>query len=518
MLINSFKYLIHRKSSVSDDLSRAIQNMLAAEISIVSIVTGLFLWFGMTQILLWRFLGAFSAPTFLLATLVIFSVAALARRSLQHCAVSAIPVRRLIFCLAVSFVLLVLGGEGRFFYANVDWQVRDAVLRDMSINPWPFVYTARETPDMLRAGIGMYLAPSLAYKLAGPAAGDYAMLAQNAFILACILGIGSTLFDDARARLIGLVVLVAFSGMDVIGQILVKDHLADHLEWWSVIQYSSHITTLFWTPHYALAGWLLAALFMLHQQGKAPLGVLYAFAPMTALWSPLTMLGILPFAAVAGFVAFARRRIRVDDAIITGGAILLCAPTLLYLGAAGSSVGARFYPVDPQYYAPFQLLETAPFLLPLSFARNRRFGMWTFFAIACLLLLAPYIQIGDSIDFMMRATIPAFVILAVLTADAISGRSTVTNPMRSFLIGALVIGSITGLSEIRRALTFPTSPRTACSLFKAWDHHFANYPKDSHLAPLDTVPAIIRPSDPARVSAAEPGNCWTGEWREPSGI
>ena len=27
-----------------------------------------------------------------------------------------------------------------FFYANTDWQIRDAVLRDMAANPWPFAY------------------------------------------------------------------------------------------------------------------------------------------------------------------------------------------------------------------------------------------------------------------------------------------------------------------------------------------------------------------------------------------
>ena len=41
---------------------------------------------------------------------------------------------RIATCFAIGFILLLLGREGRLFYANVDWQVRDAILRDMTVH------------------------------------------------------------------------------------------------------------------------------------------------------------------------------------------------------------------------------------------------------------------------------------------------------------------------------------------------------------------------------------------------
>src|SRR4029079_442931 len=73
------------------------------------------------------------------------------------------PVRYRVFAGAfvIAVVLFMLGGEGRFFYANTDWQIRDAVLRDLATNPWPFAYKLNGTAYFLRAPVGMYLLPAL---------------------------------------------------------------------------------------------------------------------------------------------------------------------------------------------------------------------------------------------------------------------------------------------------------------------------------------------------------------------
>ncbi|KEZ00330.1 hypothetical protein AI27_06250, partial [Sphingomonas sp. BHC-A] len=177
----------------------------------------------------------------------------------------------LLTCFLVALGLLVLSGEGRFFYANVDWQVRFAVLRDMGINPWPFVYTARPEPDLLRAPIGMFLLPALVFKLLGPRAADIALLAQNTTLVALLLALGSQLFAERRSRLIGLAIFILFSGMDAIGDLLMQGMLTGHMEDWAEIQYSSTITLLFWVPQHAIAGWVGAVGYMLWREGRAPL-------------------------------------------------------------------------------------------------------------------------------------------------------------------------------------------------------------------------------------------------------
>jgi hypothetical protein len=242
----------------------ALRHAFKIRVAPAAIYSILIVWFGLSQLLLWRFLGAFSAPVFVAAGAALLALAILVHRSVNALDLRGPTVGVFLFCLAVSFILFTLGGEGRFFYANIDWQVRDAIFRDISINPWPFVYTARAEPDLLRGAIGMYLFPALFFKAMGPAAGDIAILVQNSVLLAIVFALGSTLFESSRTRLIAFVVFVAFSGMDVLGQLIAERRFVEHLEWWAGIQYSSHITLMFWTPQYAIAGWLLATMFMLH--------------------------------------------------------------------------------------------------------------------------------------------------------------------------------------------------------------------------------------------------------------
>jgi hypothetical protein len=112
---------------------------------------------------------------------------------------------------------------------------------------------------------------------------------------------------------------------------------------------------------------------------------------------------------------------------------------------------------------------------------------------------------------MMRGSIAALTILAVMTADAVTqpGRT------RRWLIVMLLIGGVTGLAEIRRAVAYPPAPQVRCSFFKAWDQSFGSFPKGSWVAPLSAMPALLRPADPAKASAVEPARCWDGYWHHP---
>src|SRR3546814_106374 len=182
------------------------------------------------------------------------------------------PAWRRMFLLAlVALAIFVLGGEGRFFYASPDWQVRDSVLRDLVVYPWPFAYSFDRHVELLRAPLGMYLLPAISGKAFGLRAADLALLIQNSLLLTLIFGLGSMLFTTSRARARALVIVIFFSGMDVIGQLLqwhVNGHpFPDHIEQWGITQYSSHITQASWVPLHALAGWLGAV-----QIGRAACG------------------------------------------------------------------------------------------------------------------------------------------------------------------------------------------------------------------------------------------------------
>lgn len=497
-----------------DRMEPAHGGWLTLRVPSAALASGLILWLGLSQLLLWRFLDAMPLWAYPLGLLLIgmtcFGVVRHGR--LQENRVDGPTIAILLACFGVALILMLLGGQGRFFYANIDWQVRFAVLRDMTVNPWPFVYTASGAPDLLRAPIGMYLVPALAGKAWGGTAGDIALLLQNSAFLGTLLALGSILFDSRRARLIALAVVICFSGLDALGRLMLRGGLSDHLENWIGLQYSSTITLAFWVPNHALSGWTGAVAFLLWRAHKMPLGTFLALLPLTALWSPLGLMGAMPFAALAAARALAARAIRLPDIALPMLSTLLCVPGLLYMAAAPEAVGLRFLPLVPAQWFLFELLEVLVYVVPLILLRRaNRFGVDTLALLTVWLLAIPFVQIGWSIDFMMRGSIVALTVLAVMTAD----RMIRPGPARLWLAAMLLIGSVTGLAEIRRALVWPPAPQVRCSFSKAWDQSFGAFPKGSWLAPLDEVPLLVRPTDPALASAPEPARCWNGRWHHP---
>lgn len=423
----------------------------------------------------------------------------------------------LLTCLAIATALLLLGGEGRYFYANVDWQVRDAVLRDMTVHPWPFTYASG---DILRAPIGMYLMPALAGKTWGQAGADFALLVQNALLLGLLLALGTTLFETRKKRLIATAVFLAFSGLDLVGQIK-AGHASGltptaHLEGWADTQFSSTITLAFWVPQHAIAGWIGAVGFMLWRVGRLSLGALLILPPLIALWSPLAAMGSMPFILFACGHDLWRRRWQGADFALPMLATMIALPALAYLAAAGDQVGIRFFPISPGRYLTFETLEVLPYLLIAAAGWRARFGGAVLAISGAALLIMPFIQVGWWIDFTMRASIPALAILAMHLADGLADGWPCSARRKGALVLLLAIGSVTGFTEIARALTFPVSPPPRCGFSKAWDENFSAWPKHSYLAPLDALAGPIRPHLPTRIAPDSATACYDRPWPRPS--
>lgn len=421
-------------------------------------------------------------------------------------------------CLLVAVFLLMLGGEGRLFYATSDWQVRDAVLADMGKHRWPFDYWLDGQSQILRAPLGMYLVPALVGG-ASQFGRDWMLLAQNSLILGLLFAIGSVLFEGRRARWIALVIFIAFSGLDVLGNLVVQwitgSSRWDHIEDWADgYQYSSHITQLFWVPQHAIAGWTIALAYLLWRRGFAPIGLFAASLPLVALWSPLVLFGAMPFALFAGLRVLMTGAWTRRDVLLCGFAVALALPSLLYMSVDAASVGGGLKPPTPISYTLLLLFEVIPFLYPLLRDEDARSDRSTILIVGACLFLMPSWTIGMFNDFQTRASIMPLALMAVAFADLAIRLEGLR--ARIGLLVIIALGSVTGGIGMANAFRFAPSPVPLCSTPVVWDHQSSlSAAHASYFASRNAFPFAIAPRD--RVNSVAASHCWNRAWRTRAG-
>lgn len=467
------------------------------------------------NVLLLHFFGLSQSATVAVATLAGTGIVACALRPAAPD--FRVPLSTLIAALAFALGVFLLGGEGRVFYATPDWQIRDAVLADLASHSWPFAYSLHGQPYVLRAPLGMYLLPALAGK---GSAHDVALLLSNSVRLGIILAIGSRLYTSPAKRLLVLGIVSAFSGWDALG-LLLRAHGAhvhwDHIEGWNAgFQYSSNITLAFWAPNHALAGWTCALLFTLWRRGLAPVGIFGAGIPLVALWSPLAIMGAIPFALLAGTSALRQRAFDRRDVGLVALAVLIAIPSLLYERLDAVSVGAGLRIPNLAIYLGVIVFEVVPFILfPLRARTTTSAERRTLWIVLVCLMLMPLWQIGTSSDFQMRASIMPLTLLALAFADwvirMLDERPLPTGDLVYAAI-ALAIGAVTPALEVRRALANDPSPVPLCSLVGVWDKQTGLIaPHTSYLARRSALPGWIGVI-PVQAGETDPAQCWDHPW------
>lgn len=375
-----------------------------------------------------------------------------------------LPKPTLFFWIALVFccVWVYLSGVGHFVYANMDWMVRDAVLHDLVVKPWPVVYQTDTTEALLlRAPLGYYLPAAVVGKLVSlPMAYMFLAVWTGLGVLLAFLLIANC-FSNLQSCIIAIVVFIGFSGLDLIGTLLTRSekiNIANHLEWWaSYFQYSSHTTQLFWVPNHALPGWLGMLLLLAYWNRAALMGWFPAIICAAALWSPLATLGLLPF--YLGHV-FVHRKTLIQGWLgllsVSSLALPFGLPIAYYLTLKAGTVpgallldrvgGDNFW----SHYLLFVILEFG-ILATLLSRFNDSLPFWI--AVATLSVL-PFISYGPGNDLAMRASIPALTVLAAMTAHVLTSHadSQIKIMAQSGLILVLLMGAMTAVHEIARAV------------------------------------------------------------------
>jgi hypothetical protein len=388
-----------------------------------------------------------------------------------------IPVSRLhlLVAIAAGLAWTYFGGTAHFVFANADWHVRDAVLHDLVVSPWPVGYgLADGRESMLRAPLAYYLPAALVGKFAGLGAAHLALAAWTA-LGACLFLLQVLSLTPSRAAVAILVAIlvVLFSGLDFIGNLinygprfLMLWHIDNHLEWWAgTYQYSSMTTQFFWVPNHAISGWLTIGLLCRDRRGT-PLDALLPIVIVAgALWSPLTTLGAVPFVLWKVCAAMARDRSlsllhpRVwAPALLVGIAIaayLMLDPGNIPKGWIGG--GGNESIIDGLLrQAQFFLLEAGLIGFAVLALRS---SSQVVLALVILALL-PLAHFGPANDLVMRGSIPSLVVLLIGACLAMLAKSADLHGRlrKAALAFLLVVGAITPVQEFARAVMLPAWP------------------------------------------------------------
>ena len=351
-----------------------------------------------------------------------------------------IKVRTIVLIGVVLLLWCYLAGLGGFYYQSRDHNYRNAIFRDLVSFRWPVVY--EKTGNSLVYYIGFWLVPASIGKLANLFFSfDTAWVVANVALLlwsflnlffVFLLILIYTKADSYKKILLALMVFIFFSGMDIIGVLSALRFdvtaLPDHLEWWTgIYQYSSNTTQLFWVYNQSVPVWLATALFVNEKNVRN-----YAFLCLVLLISssfPAVGLMILLFGIgvyqlilsicskrVSGFL---KEAFSIQNIV----AVVVLLP-IFYLyyktnqTVEGNSFHFNLYVEEFGWvvaiirYAFFCLLEFG--LLSIVLYKENRSNLLYWISVVSLCCVGAF-SLGASTDFAMRASIPALLVLMMLT-------------------------------------------------------------------------------------------------------
>lgn len=393
--------------------------------------------------------------------------------------------RHLIALAVAGLALAWLSGAGGFGYQTTDWWKHNAVLRDLTTQPWPVRYDA-DVDFGLTYYLGYYLPPAMVGKLFGWWAANVANLIWTAVGVTLVLRWVTELIGH-RNR-IGMIAVGALGGLDVVGW-LVFEPLSgmnspifvqyEGIEIWNGnFVLPTPLTHLLWATNHAVGGWLAMA-FVMHAvmiRGNRK-SVMFVGAAC-ALWTPLVALGIVPFVMWEALRRPERRAAM--RSLVTGvnavGVAVALVLTAYFAAKAAPMPTALTGSLDPAFvFAKPRLPDTTGWALGVGFAlfvllellvvfgAIARAGVllplerrWFRLAVGVVLAFIP-IRIGENHDLLLRATMPAMFVVAILGARSLA-RLHPGSKVRAIFLSVLLIGSLTSLLEIRRNLAEPQFP------------------------------------------------------------
>ena len=438
--------------------------------------------------------------------------------------------RRLILCAFLALAWLFSGGFGEFIFTNYDWQMRGAILHDLTLTGWPTSYGVAEDGKtlLLRLPLGYYLIPSLIGKIGGLSVAYFAAFLYASFGAFLFLALATETTKKLRNTIIILVVVVLFSGMKIIGLMMLYATNVLHygssfpFKWptymhmWSgFAHYSATTTELYWSPNHALPGMLLAALWWRYRDNARLLQLVMLATPLAILWSPLATIGIVPFLIYSLFQYRHKLFVRLPPLLLVVPIIVIL-PVLAYLTSNAENVPGYWVIFKFIWapmgiltrYLPFVLLEFGILIYFLYKAQPQRILIVIMVVLAAL----PMYWLGFYSDFAQQAAIASLTVLSLITASWLAtntGKKVNNFRYDIAVIIILVIGSITPIQEIGIDYIMPRwNYEPHCTLLEAWRQSKINPNLSLQIAALTEPLKFLSLMNNVDPSLTPEKSCW----------
>ena len=336
--------------------------------------------------------------------------------------------------LGIAFVYSFFCGIGRLWAQSKDYPWRNAIFRDLILRDWPVLYDKYK--GALVYYIGLWLPPALPGKIAFSLSSDADisfLLGNIALLVYVTLGLAILFllllfyFKPKKKSIVYLLIFgfLFFSGMDIVASIEPLGANNYHLEWWARrYQYSSITTCMCWVFNQALIPWICMALLLNEKDIKN-----YVLIGMACLFSgPFPFVGFFIYCVANGsnyFIQFAKRKnlhkfwkelFSVSNILATFFIFPVIGLYFTTNAAISDPDGIGLVEQSSSVieaigiYIQFILIEFAVYALLIA---RRYYKNYLFYVTIVQLLIFPFIRIGGSADFTMRASIPAIFMMYI---------------------------------------------------------------------------------------------------------
>jgi len=211
--------------------------------------------------------------------------------------------------LVVALIWTRLSGAGGYGLQNWDWVKSNAVLKDLVFRGWPVGFSSMDGfPYSMIYYIAYYLPAALIGKIWGWTSANHMLFLYSLF--GVVLSLLWFCRLVGRQTILVAVLFVFAGGLDFFADIFlwgtVHGGVNNMQRWTNIWEIQGNSFVLFWGPQHAIGAWIITAMIVSEAMYKKSIRWLGFLMSVGILWSPLVLIGILPFGLLSIYEAKGR--------------------------------------------------------------------------------------------------------------------------------------------------------------------------------------------------------------------